>query len=221
MIEIINLEKLDNDGRKQPANDPTSSTPDNITHCQLRYNTFTSSYVIQGVAVTGASSTFEFTVSSTIQYSLFKLYVSTDGTTYTEKKSYGGSAGRTLMAIAFGTSMKIIVNQTLTLTPTVKTIFNNTIYAVTTKARNGAGDYTVTFDGNIFSNSSKVSFEYKPILFDNGAIAYAVDIPVTGLGNNTMNIQTYLQTGIDSTNLTFAASDEVLTQYVITINIEP
>ncbi|MBL0108965.1 MAG: hypothetical protein IPP52_17230, partial [Ignavibacteria bacterium] len=46
MIEIINLEKLDNDGRKQPANDPTSSTPDNITHCQLRYNTFTSSYVI-------------------------------------------------------------------------------------------------------------------------------------------------------------------------------
>ncbi|MBK7447835.1 MAG: hypothetical protein IPJ45_17795 [Ignavibacteria bacterium] len=79
MIEIINLEKLDNDGRKQPANDPTLSTPDNITHCQLRYNTFTSSYVVQGVAVTGASSTFEFTVSSTLGFSLFKLYISTDG----------------------------------------------------------------------------------------------------------------------------------------------
>lgn len=95
MIEVINLEKLSNDGYKQPANDPNESTPDNITHCQLRYNTFTSSYVIQGVAVTGSSSTFEFDITG-ITYTLFKLYVSTDGTTYTEKKSYGGSLGKTL-----------------------------------------------------------------------------------------------------------------------------
>lgn len=95
MIEIINLDKLSNDGYKQPANDPTSNTPDNITHAQLRYNTFTSSYAIQGVVVTGASSTFEFDITG-ITYTLFKLYVSTDGTTYTEKKSYGGSLGKTL-----------------------------------------------------------------------------------------------------------------------------
>ena len=112
MIEIINLEKLDNDGRKQPANDPTSSTPDNITHCQLRYNTFTSSYVIQGVAVTGASSTFEFDLTA-ITYTLFKLYVSTDGTTYTEKKSYGGSSGKTLNETT-ANAVLVTGNQTVT-----------------------------------------------------------------------------------------------------------
>ncbi|MBK7447834.1 MAG: hypothetical protein IPJ45_17790 [Ignavibacteria bacterium] len=121
--------------------------------------------------------------------------------------------------------MKIIVNQTLALAPTVKTIFNNTAYAVTTKLRNGVGDYTVTFDGNIFADLSKISIENKSILFDNGAISNAVDIPVTGLGNNTMNIQTYIQSGLNGigagANFTFDASDNVLTQYVITINIEP
>jgi len=221
MIELVNLDKLSNDGYKQPANDPTSSTPDNITHAQLRYNTFTSSYVIQGVFVVGSSSSVEFTVPATIQYSLFKLYTSTNGITYTEDKSYGGSSGRTLMAMTFGTSMKLIVNQEQTSAPTVKTFFNNTAYAVTTKTRGGVGDYNVNFDGNIFGDQSKVSIEYKPILFDNGAIANAVDIPFTGLSNNTMNIQTYVQTGIASLNLTFGASDSVLTQYIITINIEP
>lgn len=96
MIEVINLEKLSRDGFKQPANDPNKITPDNITHAQLRYNTFTSSYVIQGTAVSGSNSTFEFNVTSDIQYSLYKLYCSTDGTNYNEWKSYGGTNGRTL-----------------------------------------------------------------------------------------------------------------------------
>ena len=153
MIEIINLEKLDNDGRKQPANDPTSSTPDNITHCQLRYNTFTSSYVIQGVAVTGASSTFEFTVSDALFYWKFKLYTSTDGTNYTEKKSYGGSAGKHL----FDNSprrMIIKVQQQNTDAPTlVSTLINNTGKTVTTLIRQTTGKYIINFnntDTNLF-----------------------------------------------------------------------
>ena len=153
MIEIINLEKLDNDGRKQPANDPTSSTPDNITHCQLRYNTFTSSYVIQGVAVTGASSTFEFTVSDALFYWKFKLYTSTDGTNYTEKKSYGGSLGKHL----FDSSprrMLITVQAQGTDTPVLlATKFNNTGKLVTTLSRTGLGNFQINInntDSNIY-----------------------------------------------------------------------
>jgi len=219
MIEIINLDKLSNDGFKQPANDPTSNTPDNITHAQLRYNTFSSSYVIQGVVVTGSSSTFEFTVPAFLKYSLFKLYVSTDGTTYTEKKSYGGSTGRTLLAMTFGSSMKLIVNQMLTSAPTVKTFFNNTIYAVTTKTREAVGDYVINFDGNIFEDQSKVSIEYKSLLIDGGALTAAVEIPSTGLGLSSMNIQTSII--LDPNNISLTPDDSVLTQYVITINIEP
>ena len=160
MIEIINLEKLDNDGRKQPANDPTSSTPDNITHCQLRYNTFTSSYVVQGVAVTGASSTFEFTVSDALFYWKFKLYTSTDGTNYTEKKSYGGSAGKHL----FDNSprrMIIKVQQQGTDAPTlVSTKFNNTGKLVTTLVRIAAGQYRI----NIDNTDTNLFFKLSPVV---------------------------------------------------------
>ncbi len=153
MIEVINLEKLDNDGKKQPANDPTSNTPDNITHAQLRYNTFTSSYVVQGSVVTGASSTFEFTVSDALFYWKFKLYVSTDGTNYTEKKSYGGTLGKHL----FDSSprrMIINVQQQGTDAPTlVSTKYNNTGKSVTTFARDSAGVYIINLnntDANLF-----------------------------------------------------------------------
>ncbi|MBK6773441.1 MAG: hypothetical protein IPG78_15190 [Ignavibacteria bacterium] len=160
MIEIINLEKLDNDGRKQPANDPTLSTPDNITHCQLRYNTFTSSYFIQGVAVTGASSTFEFTVSDALFYWKFKLYTSTDGTNYTEKKSYGGSAGKHL----FDSSprrMIIKVQQQGTDAPTlVSTKFNNTGKLVTTLVRIAAGQYRI----NIDNTDTNLFFRLSPVI---------------------------------------------------------
>ena len=153
MIEVINLETLDNDGKKIPANNPNESTPDNITHCQLRYNTFTSSYAIQGVAVTGSSSTFEFTVSDALFYRKFKLYVSTDGTNYTEKKSYGGSAGKHLFDNA-PRRMIIFVQQQGTDAPTlVSTLINNTGKSVTTLTRGVAGAYIINFnntDTNLF-----------------------------------------------------------------------
>ena len=182
MIEIINLEKLDNDGRKQPANDPTLSTPDNITHCQLRYNTFTSSYVIQGVAVTGASSTFEFTVSDALFYWKFKLYTSTDGTNYTEKKSYGGSAGKHL----FDSSprrMLIKVQQQGTDAPTLlSTAFNNTGKSVTTLTRNEAGQYIINFnntDSNLFfrlNDSPYLNPQTAPIVSYQGLLASSVNV---------------------------------------------
>ena len=166
MIEIINLEKLDNDGRKQPANDPTSSTPDNITHCQLRYNTFTSSYVIQGVAVTGASSTFEFTIASTLGYSLFKLYTSTDGTTYTEKKSYGGTLGKTInLNPVTERFLYLLFKQTGTSVPTV-TIANNFNEATVDYATlDATGIFTVYFSVT-FMQESTISMAPQP-LFQN------------------------------------------------------
>ena len=172
MIEIINLEKLDNDGRKQPANDPTSSTPDNITHCQLRYNTFTSSYVIQGVAVTGASSTFQFTIPSTTGAgitnfpSLFKLYVSTDGTTYTEKQSYGGTLGKSInLNPVTERFLYLLFKQTGTSVPTV-TIANNFNEATVDYATlDATGIFTVYFSVT-FMQESTISMAPQP-LFQN------------------------------------------------------
>ena len=87
MIEIINLEKLDRDGRKMPANSPNIATPDNITHCQLRSSTLT----VQGVAVANYPNTFEVNITVS---GVYKLYKSTDGTNYYEDKSYGGDDGK-------------------------------------------------------------------------------------------------------------------------------
>lgn len=99
--EIINLEKLSRDGFKQPANNPATSIPDNITHAQLRYNDFSSSNIIQGTAVYNYPSTFEFEISSAVtnSYQLFKLFTSDDGTTYSENKSYGGDDGISLSGL--------------------------------------------------------------------------------------------------------------------------
>ena len=86
--------------------------------------------------------------------------------------------------------MKLIVNQGDISAPTVKTFFNNTIYAVTTTTRQGVGDYVINFDGNIFADQSKVSIEYKSLLIDGGTLTAAVEIPSTSLGLSSMNIQT-------------------------------
>ena len=198
MIEIINLEKLDNDGRKQPANDPTSSTPDNITHCQLRYNTFTSSYVIQGVAVTGASSTFEFTVSDALFYWKFKLYTSTDGTNYTEKKSYGGSLGKHL----FDNSprrMIIKVQQQGTDDPTlVSTLINNTGKSITTLVRDSAGNYLINFD-NIDTN---LFFKLSPVIGFGGTFSgFLSDYLNTAYSSTRVEIFQYTTTGVEVDDL--------------------
>jgi hypothetical protein len=104
MIVILNLERIDSDGKLIPANNPNYAVPSYIKYAQLRYNTFSNSYVVQGTFLaTGESSTIEFDLSSvSSSYTLFKLYTSTDGVTYTEDKTYGGTTGRTIFTSVAG-----------------------------------------------------------------------------------------------------------------------
>lgn len=96
MIEIVNIESLDADGKKIPANNPNYITPSLWTHAQLRYNDFSSSSAVQGNFISGYPNTVEFDLSDVIYYSYYKLYLSTDGTTYTEIVTYGGTDGKKL-----------------------------------------------------------------------------------------------------------------------------
>jgi len=96
---VVNLEKLSVDGFKQPANSVAANTPNNITHAQLRYDNWLSPNLIQGVFVSAANSTVEFTVSdSLLVWTNFKLFTSTNGVDYTENKSFGGSSGKDLIS---------------------------------------------------------------------------------------------------------------------------
>jgi len=104
MIVILNLERIDSDGKLIPANNPNYAVPSYIKYAQLRYNTFSNSYVVQGTFLaTGESSTIEFDLNGvSSSYTLFKLYTSTDGVTYTEDKTYGGTTGRTIFTSVAG-----------------------------------------------------------------------------------------------------------------------
>ena len=91
---VVNLEKYAEENYyKQPANSPGAASPDNITHARLYYDTFAGSDYLQGSFVSNNNSTVQFD-NSAISDSVFKLFVSTDGTTYTELKTYGGTEGR-------------------------------------------------------------------------------------------------------------------------------
>lgn len=90
---IENLEKYSDDGFKQSANSLTASSPDNITHVRFYYDSFSGSDYIQGTFVNGNNSTVEFDPSGVI-FTKFKLFTSTDGVNYTERKSFGGSEGK-------------------------------------------------------------------------------------------------------------------------------
>jgi len=91
---VVNLEKYAEEYYyKQPANSPSADSPDNITHARLYYGTFAGNDYLQGDFVSDNNSTVEFDNSS-LGDALFKLFVSTDGTTYTELKTYGGTTGR-------------------------------------------------------------------------------------------------------------------------------
>ncbi len=93
---IHNFDKVSPLGYKQPANDPNAASPDYITHAQLRYSPFTSSEAIAGSVVSGANSTFSFSIEDAQIAYTFKMYYSTDGTTYNEDKTFGGSSGKKL-----------------------------------------------------------------------------------------------------------------------------
>jgi hypothetical protein len=99
--KIVNLDELSPQGYWKPANSISAVSPDNVTHAQLRYSpNFDSNSVVQGTVVSGENSTFVFSIADADSAKLFKLYTSTDGTTYTVNKKFGGDSGVKL----FGTT---------------------------------------------------------------------------------------------------------------------
>ena len=213
MIEIINLEKLSNDGFKQPANNPGVATPDNITHAQLRYNTFSSSYVVQGSAIYNSSSTFEFDISYAIinNYSLFKLYVSTDGTTYTEKKSYGGTTGKTLGDSRCGVYSARLA-QTGSAAPTLITAINST-GATAVWTREAVGQYKITFSTNMFI-LNKYDLVNPTMLLDNvGTTVGYVVVDTLTVTANSVTVNTF--------DPLFVFADNILVDYFFKIYFYP
>ena len=97
---VYNFNEQSPQGYLKPANTTSAVSPDNVTHAQLRYTDFSSSYVIQGSVVSGANSTFEFSIADNLASEIFKMYYSTDGTTYNVDKTFGGTSGKTLFATA-------------------------------------------------------------------------------------------------------------------------
>lgn len=99
--KIVNLDELSPQGYWKPANSISAVSPDNVTHAQLRYSpNFDSNSVVQGTVVSGENSTFVFSIADADSAKLFKLYTSTDGTTYNVNKKFGGDSGVKL----FGTT---------------------------------------------------------------------------------------------------------------------
>ena len=138
---IHNFDKVSPLGYKQPANDPNAASPDYITHAQLRYSPFTSSEAIAGSVVSGANSTFSFSIEDAQIAYTFKMYYSTDGTTYTEDKTFGGADGKKLFGAndlsgyaTLGTAQSITAIKTFTalpvssVAPTGSTQFTNKAY---------------------------------------------------------------------------------------------
>jgi len=89
---VVNLEKYSDDGYKKSANSLNASAPDNITHVRFYYDDFAGSNYVQGAFVAGNNSTVQYDASG-VSFSKFKMFVSTDGINYTERKSYGGTEG--------------------------------------------------------------------------------------------------------------------------------
>ena len=85
---VIPLDKLTSDGFKQPAN----LQEETVTHARLYYDDFAGSNYIQGVFATDDSSTIQFDNAS-VSFQRFKLFKSSNGTTYTEVVSYGANDG--------------------------------------------------------------------------------------------------------------------------------
>jgi len=97
---VYNFNEQSPQGYLKPANSSSAVSPDNVTHAQLRYDTFADPNIIQGSVVSGANSTFEFSVSDGLAEEVFKMYYSTDGTTYSVDKTFGGTSGKKLFATA-------------------------------------------------------------------------------------------------------------------------
>ncbi len=147
-VTLANIDKLSPaQGYRMPANNPNAAAPDNITHAQLRitpFNGSTANTYWQGTVVSGENSSFEFSVPDAYVANLFKLYVSTDGTNYYEKKTYGGSSGIN----PFGTTdisglVTLATAQSITATKTFNTNANLVIASGSDITVQTGGDLTL------------------------------------------------------------------------------
>lgn len=205
---IHNFEKVSPLGYKQPANDPNEASPDYITHAQLRYSPFTSSEAIAGSVVSGANSTFSFSIEDAQIAYTFKMYYSTDGTTYNEDKTFGGSSGKKLFGAndlsgyaTLGTAQSITAIKTFTalpvssVAPTGSTQFTNKAYV------DGlVGWKTCVFWIDSFTPNESIALSYRRIYNNTGVT------PTLTYGTSLFGAQ-----GLRVTfNRTSAASDLIL-----------
>lgn len=115
---VVNLDRYSDDGYKKSANSLNADAPDNITHVRFYYNNFIGNNYVQADFVPDKNSTVEYDETVT-SYTKFKMFVSTDGTNYTENKSYGGTEGHnvansgTVLDPADFDDGQIIVKQTI------------------------------------------------------------------------------------------------------------
>jgi len=90
---VVNLERYTDDGFKTSANSLNVSVPDNILAVRFYYNDFLASNYIQATFVDGNTSAVQYD-PTTVAFTKFKMFVSTDEVNYTEVVSYGGDEGQ-------------------------------------------------------------------------------------------------------------------------------
>lgn len=140
---IVNFDELSPQGYWKPANSVGAVSPDNVTHAQLRYSpNFDSNSVVQGTVVSGENSTFVFSIADADSAKLFKLYTSTDGTTYNVNKKFGGDSGVKLFGTT-DTSGLVTLGTAQSITAT-KTVNNNANIVIAS-----GSDITVQSGGDI------------------------------------------------------------------------
>lgn len=111
-MQVVNLYDYSDDGFLQDAN---TDSVTRISHVRFYYDDFTGSNYVQGSFVTGYPATVEYDESG-VAFTKFKMFESTDGTTYTENKRYGGTIGRdvanpaVVMDAADGTDNQVATN---------------------------------------------------------------------------------------------------------------
>lgn len=177
---IINLEKLDGDGKKIPLNNPNLVSPDCYAYVQLRYNDFSSSYAVQGDYVSGYPSTFEFDLTDALQnYNTFKCYISADGVTYTENVTFGGTEGKYISReeeIPLSNKFSFYFQNGVVLYN--DSVINSGDYTLTGTKTADIENYVLTFNADFFAltpggavDINKYVIRYSRIVFDTNDVA--------------------------------------------------
>lgn len=203
MVEIVNLTRLSGDGYLMNANNPLQINLSYITHAQLRYGTFTGSEAIQGTFVENSNSCVEFEVIGHSLIKPLKLYASTNGTSYTEIKTYGGADGIPLKECLVYSAL---LNQSSTNSPVPIELHND--FGITPEFTYGdVGTYIVTATGFLAQNKT-LSFIHA-----DGINSFLVTTVSFGIDNDTMQINTF--------NSSLSMRDDLLVYTPFKIEVYP